>query len=107
MLAPVVVTPEVYVDAVIFQLIDDELAILLTQRELNPFRGKWALPGGINPIKETTYRAMDRMLNEKTNIKLTQLGVIEQLYTFYSIGGNPRGPPVSVVYLGLGKNITP
>ncbi|HSX44928.1 MAG TPA: NUDIX domain-containing protein [Candidatus Saccharimonadales bacterium] len=107
MLAPVVVTPEVYVDAVIFQLIDDELAVLLTQRELNPFKGKWALPGGINPIEETTYRAMERILKEKTNVRVSELGFIEQLYTFDTVVGNPRGPAVSVIYVGLGKNITP
>lgn len=107
MLNPVTITPEVYVDAVVFQLIDDELAVLLTQRELNPFKGKWALPGGINPIEETTYEAMERILKEKTNVKVSQLGFIEQLYTFDTIIGNPNGPAVSVVYVGLGKNITP
>ena len=40
-----VTAPEIYVDAVIFQLIDNELSVLLTQRERNPFSGKWALPG--------------------------------------------------------------
>src|SRR3989344_1167630 len=107
MLAPVVTTPEVYVDAVIFQLIDDELAVLLTQREINPFKGSWALPGGLDPIEETTYKAMERILKEKTNVKVSQLGFIEKLYTFDTIAGNPHGPAVTVVYVGLGKNVTP
>lgn len=101
------VTPEVYVDAVIFQLIDNELAVLLTQRERNPFKGKWALPGGIDPIEETTFQAMERWVAEKTGVKVKKLGFIEQLYTFDTVIGNPRGPAVSVVYLGVGRDITP
>lgn len=100
-------TPEVYVDSVIFQLIDDELTVLLTQREQNPFKDLWALPGGLDPIEETTETAVTRILAEKTGVKVSQLGNIEQLYTFDTVIGNPHGPAVSVVYLGLGKNITP
>lgn len=102
-----VITPEVYVDSVIFQLIDNELAVLLTQREQGPFKGKWALPGGLDPIEETTYVAMERFVAEKTGVKVGKLGFIEQLYTFDTIVGNPRGPAVSVVYLGAGREITP
>ncbi len=100
-------TPEVYVDGVIFQLIDNELSVLLTQRERNPFKDRWALPGGLDPIEETTYKAMTRILVEKTGVRVNQLGIIEQLYTFDTVIGNPEGPAVSVVYLGIGKNITP
>ncbi len=102
-----VTTPEVYVDGVIFQLLDDSLTVLLTQRELDPFKGSWALPGGINPIEETTTVALERYLIEKTSVKIRQLGFIEQLYSFDTVVGNPRGPAVSVVYMGLGKNIVP
>ena len=100
-------TPEVYVDSVIFQLIDDDLAVLLTRRERDPFKGKWALPGGLDPLEQTTYDAMKDVLVEKTNVRVSQLGFIEQLYTFDTLVGNPRGPAVTVVYMGLGKNITP
>ncbi len=100
-------TPEVYVDSVIFQLIDNELSVLLTQRKLNPFKDMWALPGGLDPKEETTYQAMERILAEKTGVKVDQLGNIEQLYTFDTVIGNPEGPAVSVVYFGVGKNVTP
>ncbi len=100
-------TPEVYVDAVIFQLIDDELAVLLTQREHSPFKGMWALPGGLHPLEDTTTRAMAYWVAAKTGVKIAKLGFIEQLYTFDTTAGNPQGPAVSVVYLGAGKDITP
>ena len=100
-------TPEIYVDSVLFQLIDDELAVLLTQRELDPYKGMWALPGGINAKGETTYDAMQNVLKAKTGIKVAQLGFIEQLYTFDTVTRDPRGHAVSVTYMGLGRGLAP
>lgn len=102
-----IVSPEVYVDSVIFQLLDDELAILLTQRIREPFRGRWALPGSNNPVGETTHHAMARILTEKTGLRVSSLEFIEQLYTFDTVTRDPRGHAISVVYLGLGKNLVP
>lgn len=99
--------PEVYVDSVIFQLIDDELAVLLTQRKDEPFKGMWALPGGINPAGETTFQAMSRILEEKTSLKVAQLGFSEQLYTFDTVTRDPRGHSISIVYVGVSKNLIP
>lgn len=100
-------TPEVYVAIVIFQLIDNELTVLLTRRQRDPFNNFWALPGGLVPLRETIEEAMARILQEKTGVKTSQVGVIEQLYTFDTVVGNPNGPAVSVVYMGLGKDIVP
>ena len=102
-----VVSPEVYVDSVIFQLIDNELAVLLTQRVDEPFKNMWALPGGLNPAGETTYQAMERVLEEKTSLRAAQLGFVEQLYTFDTVTRDPRGHSISVIYLGVSKNLTP
>jgi 8-oxo-dGTP diphosphatase len=102
-----VTAPEIYVDAVIFQLIDNELSVLLTQRERNPFSGKWALPGGIDSMRETTLSTIKRWIVDKTGIHINRLGFMEQLYTFDTIIGNPQGPAISVVYMGVGRGITP
>lgn len=40
--------PIVTVDAVIFQLIENRLFVLLIERANEPFKGKLALPGGYN-----------------------------------------------------------
>ena len=69
-------TPEVYVDGVLFQLLDNELTVLLTQRTRSPFKGQWALPGGPDPIKQTTYQAMSHWVKEKTGVKVDKLGFI-------------------------------
>jgi 8-oxo-dGTP diphosphatase len=45
--------PAVTVDIVIFTIDDDDLKVLLIQRGNEPFKGKWALPGGFVEIDES------------------------------------------------------
>jgi 8-oxo-dGTP diphosphatase len=99
------VPPTVTVDGVVFQLIDDQLCVLLIQRAQEPFAGSWALPGGYCAAGETTAEALKRILAAKTGLRETQLTHLQQLYTFDSVGRDPRGHAVSITYMGLGKNI--
>ena len=96
--------PILTTDSVIFQLINNELSVLLIQRANEPFRGEWALPGGYIAEGETTRDAMVRILKVKTGLKITELTLIEQLYTFDTVARDPRGHAVSVTYMGLGKS---
>lgn len=97
--------PILTVDSVIFQVIDNELFVLLIQRAKAPFVGAWALPGGYNAIGETTMQAIERTLNKKAGIEAQDLKLIEQLYTFDTVARDPRGHAVSVTYMGLGKDM--
>ncbi len=100
--------PTLTVDAVIFQLLGDELVVLLTQRSDDPFRGEWALPGGYNATGSTTIEALASVVKRKAGIDLdNDLAYIEQLYTFDTIARDPRGHAVSVTYLGCGRNVVP
>jgi 8-oxo-dGTP diphosphatase len=102
------VAPILTVDAVIFQLIDNTLNVLLIRRPSDPFKGSWALPGGYNPEGETTMDALDRIIKEKTSVAIrSDLRYIEQLYTFDTVARDPRGHAVSVTYTGYGREITP
>ncbi len=101
------VSPNVFVDVVIFQLIDNELSVLLVKRARDPYEGKWALPGGHNPVGETASQAISRSLFEKAGIKTERLELIEQLYTFDNTDRDPRGPAVTLAYLGLSRNLVP
>lgn len=38
---------KVAVDAVVFGYKDKRLNVLLIKRDINPFKGSWALPGGL------------------------------------------------------------
>jgi 8-oxo-dGTP diphosphatase len=88
------------VDCVVFGLDDSELKVLLIQRALDPFKGKWALPGGFVRVNETLDDAARRELQEEAGLK----GVfLEQLYTFGAVGRDPRERVVSVAYYALVK----
>ncbi|MBK8259707.1 MAG: NUDIX hydrolase [Polyangiaceae bacterium] len=91
--------PALAVDCAVFGL-DDDLKILLIQRDLEPFQGKWALPGGFVRMDETTEQAARRELSEETGV--TKL-YLEQLCTFSGINRDPRERVVSVAYYALVK----
>ncbi len=90
--------PALATDCVIFGFDGGELKLLLTEREKDPFKNKWALPGGFVFMSETTEAAARRLLLEKAGIKPA---FIEQLYTFSEIGRDPRERIVSVAYYTL------
>ena len=64
------VPPILTVDAVIFQLNGTELEVLLTQRQEEPFKGEWALPGGYNPSGQTTLEALSAIVRRKVGLDL-------------------------------------
>jgi 8-oxo-dGTP diphosphatase len=97
--------PTVTVDGVLFQIVNEELTVLLIRRARDPFKGEWALPGGYCAAGETTQQALHRILVAKAGVPVAQLSVVEQLYTFDSIARDPRGHAVSITYMGLGKRI--
>src|SRR5262249_58851714 len=76
------------------------LKVLLIQRELEPFRGGWALPGGFVRMDENLEDAARRELLEETGL---ERGFLEQLFTFGDVDRDPRGRVVSVAYYALGK----
>src|SRR4051812_5722711 len=83
------------VDCVVFGLDEPELKVLLIQRGLAPFKGKWALPGGFVRVDETLDEAARRELSEETG--LTKV-FLQQLYTFGKVDRDPRERVVSVAY---------
>ena len=100
--------PTLTVDAVIFQLADERLEVLLTKRANEPFKGDWALPGGYCAAGQTTIEALGQIVRRKAGVDLdTQLAYVEQLYTFDTVARDPRGHAVSVTYMGCGRAITP
>jgi len=88
------------VDGVVFGFGAGELKVLLIQRALEPFKGKWALPGGFVHVDETLDDAARRELFEETGLEDIYL---EQLYTFGAVKRDPRERVVSVAYYALVK----
>lgn len=92
--------PALAVDCVVFGLDDEDLKLLLIQRDAPPFQGKWALPGGFVRVDESVDDAARRELAEEAGITRVFL---EQLYTFGAIDRDPRERVVSVAYYALVK----
>src|SRR5215471_21025463 len=90
--------PALTVDCVVFGLDAEDLKVLLIQRDLPPFEGRWALPGGFVRMEEDLEGAARRELREETGLRDVFL---EQLYTFGGLDRDPRGRVVSVAYYAL------
>lgn len=86
------------VDCVVFGLDEEDLKVLLIERDLEPFAGQWALPGGFVRVEESLEEAARRELEEETGLKQVFL---EQLYTFGDVGRDPRERVVTVAYYAL------
>jgi len=90
--------PSVTADLVIFTFKDNDLKVLLIKRGVEPFRNKWALPGGFVRIDESLEDAAKRELREETGVEEVYL---EQLYTFGDLKRDPRGRVITVSYMAL------
>jgi 8-oxo-dGTP diphosphatase len=101
------IAPTLVVDAVLFQIVDDQLCVLLVKRSQDPYKDSWALPGGYCPKGETTLDALQRITATKAGVNIKKdTSYVEQLYTFDTVARDPRGHAVSVVYLACGLSIT-
>jgi 8-oxo-dGTP diphosphatase len=92
--------PMVTTDAVIFAVTGNAVKLLLVKRGHDPYKGKWAIPGGFINIDEELEDAVARELQEETGLAGIPL---EQMHTFGTCGRDPRGRQITVVYMGIIK----
>lgn len=87
------------VDCVVFGLDrSHQLKVMLIQRNLPPYEGSWALPGGFVRINESVDDAALRELQEETGLERIFL---EQLHCFGTVDRDPRERVVTVAYYAL------
>src|SRR4029078_3043236 len=85
--------------ALVFQGRDGRLQALLWQRAKAPFRGAWALPGGVLSPGETLEESIRRHLAAKVDVR--EISRLEQLAPYSDPGRDPRGWELATAYLGL------
>ena len=90
--------PALTTDCVVFGLDEKDLKMLLIQRDIEPFEGKWALPGGFIRVGESVDDCARRELEEETGLKNIFL---EQLQSFGAPDRDPREHVVTVAYYAL------
>jgi 8-oxo-dGTP diphosphatase len=82
-------------DAIVFVKEKKSTFVLLIERGHEPFKNKWALPGGFIEMDETLEQACMRELEEETGLRLKQM---MQFKTYDAIDRDPRHRTISVVH---------
>lgn len=85
--------------AVVLQVREGELQVLLWQRAREPFLRAWALPGGYLDHGETLEKSIRGHLAAKVDVR--ELSHLEQLVTLSDPDRHPGGWVLGTAYLGL------
>lgn len=92
--------PAVTADCVVFGWDGMELEVLLVKRANEPYKDRWAFPGGFVNIDESAEEAAVRELKEETGLG----GVwLKQFHTFSDPSRDPRERVISVSFYSLTK----
>ncbi|WP_319228794.1 NUDIX hydrolase [Draconibacterium orientale] len=83
------------VDAIVFVKSETTISVLLIERGREPFKNKWALPGGFVDLDETLEKACIRELEEETGLQVEKM---QQFRAYDAIDRDPRHRTISVVY---------
>lgn len=90
--------PSVTTDCVIFGFDGSSLQVLLIERGLEPYKGKWAFPGGFVKMDESCEEGALRELQEETGLKDAY---IEQFHAFSDPNRDPRERVITIAYFAL------
>lgn len=82
----------------------DELMVLLVERGGEPFKGRWALPGGFLNIDEDAPAGARRELREETGL---EVGQIAQVGAYTKPDRDPRGRVISIAFVAYLNEVRP
>lgn len=92
--------PAVTTDCVIFGFDGERLQVLLVERGIEPYKGRWAFPGGFLKMDETAEEGALRELKEETGLEGAYM---EQFHTFSAPERDPRERVITIAYYALVK----
>lgn len=90
--------PAVTTDCVIFGFDGKRLQVLLIERGIEPFKGRWAFPGGFIKMDETAEEGALRELKEETGM---ENAFIQQFHTFSNPLRDPRERVITIAFYAL------
>lgn len=90
--------PAVTTDCVIFGFDGERLQVLLIERGIEPFKGRWAFPGGFIKMDETAEEGALRELKEETGM---MNAFIQQFHTFSNPLRDPRERVITIAFYAL------
>jgi 8-oxo-dGTP diphosphatase len=85
-------------DCVIFGFDGLNIKVLLVQRGVEPYKGKWAFPGGFMKMDETIEECARRELQEETGL---EVNTVEQFHVFSDVNRDPRERVLTVAHYAL------
>ena len=92
--------PSVTTDCVIFSFDGTKLKVLLVERGIEPYKGRWAFPGGFMRMDESAEEGALRELKEETGL---EGAYIKQFGTFTNPNRDPRERVITIAYYALVK----
>lgn len=90
--------PSVTTDCVIFGFDGARLMVLLIQRGMDPYKGRWAFPGGFLEMEESAEEGALRELQEETGLRGAS---VRQFHTFTAPQRDPRERVITIAYYAL------
>ncbi|MGM9799059.1 MAG: NUDIX hydrolase [Muribaculaceae bacterium] len=90
--------PSVTTDCVIFGFDGNKLRVLLVKRGIEPYKGRWAFPGGFIKMDESAEDGALRELQEETGLTGA---FIRQFHTFSDPNRDPRERVITIAYYAL------
>lgn len=90
--------PAVTTDCVIFGFNGRELSVLLVERGIEPYKGRWALPGGFIRENEAAEQGALRELKEETGL---DAAYIEQFHAYSEPARDPRERVITIAFMAL------